>query len=145
MRSTARTRSSVPTSRAASARPRWWPTPSAPTTPEEPFNSTFAYLVAAADALSGGRPGARRQQDENFVERIRDLEHIASQFKGVERVYAVQGGREVRVLVQEGRVTDERAVKLSSEIAQRISDEMVFPGQIKVTVIREVKAVATAS
>src|SRR6185369_2820837 len=55
---------------------------------EEPFNSTFAYLVAAADALSGGRPGARRQQDENFVERIRDLEHIASQFKGVERVYA---------------------------------------------------------
>jgi len=111
---------------------------------EEPFNSTFAYLVAAADALSGGRPGARRQQDENYVERIHDLERIASEFKGVERVYAVQGGREVRVLVQEGRVTDERAVTLSGEIAQRISDEMVFPGQIKVTVIREVRAVATA-
>lgn len=112
---------------------------------EEPFNSTFAYLVAAADALSGGRPGARRQQDENYMERIHDLERIAGEFKGVDRVYAVQGGREVRVLVQEGRVNDERAVILSGEIAQRISDEMIFPGQIKVTVIREVKAVATAS
>lgn len=111
---------------------------------DEPFNSSYAYLVAASDAMSGGRPGARRQQDENYAERIQDLERIASTFQGVDHVYAVQGGREVRIHVKEGRVSDERAVELSTAIAHRISDEMAFPGQIKVTVIREVRAVEVA-
>ena len=111
---------------------------------DEPFNSAYAYLVAAADAMSGARPGARRQQDDNYVERLDDLRRIASGFAGVDAAYPVQGGREVRVHVLEGRVSDVRAVELSSEIARRISDEMTFPGQIKVTVIRETRAIATA-
>ncbi|HZU81401.1 MAG TPA: HDIG domain-containing protein, partial [Polyangiaceae bacterium] len=112
---------------------------------DEPFNTVYAYLVAAADAMSGARPGARRQQDDNYVERLEDLQRIAGGFAGVDRVYAVHGGREVRVHVQENRISDARAVELSSEIAHRISDEMTFPGQIKVTVIREVRAVEVAS
>ena len=112
---------------------------------DEPFGSAYAYLVAAADALSGARPGARRQQDDNYAERLEALERIGSSWRGVERVYAVHGGREVRIYVQEERVSDERAVEMSSEIARRISEELTFPGQIKVTVIREVKATAVAS
>lgn len=110
-----------------------------------PFDSPYALLVAGADALSGGRPGARRQQDDNYVERIADLERIASSYPGVEQVYAVQGGREVRVHVAEGRISEKRAGELSSEIASRISQELTFPGQIKVTVIREMRAVEIAS
>ncbi|HEX2572270.1 MAG TPA: Rnase Y domain-containing protein [Polyangia bacterium] len=112
---------------------------------DEPFNSPYALLVAAADAMSGARPGARRQQDENYVERLEQLRFIASSYPGVDAAYPVQGGREVRIHVQENRVSDARAVEMSSEIARRISDEMTFPGQIKVTVIREVRAVATAN
>jgi ribonucrease Y len=111
---------------------------------EEPMNTVYASLVAAADAMSGARPGARRQQDDNYAERLEALERIGGRFSGVERAFAVQGGREVRVYVQEDRVTDERAVELSSEIARQISDELTFPGQIKVTVIREVRAVEIA-
>jgi ribonuclease Y len=111
---------------------------------DEPCNSVYASLVAAADAMSGARPGARREQTDNYVQKLEDLERIGGSFSGVERAFAVQGGREVRVYVQEGRVTDERAVELSSEIARRISDEMTFPGQIKVTVIRELRAVEIA-
>jgi len=112
---------------------------------DEPFNSAYAYLVAAADAMSGGRPGARRQTDESYVSRIEDLERITRGFRGVAEAFAVQGGREVRVYVEEGRVDDLGAVNLSSEIAQKISQEMRFPGQIRVTVIRELKAVEVAS
>jgi ribonuclease Y len=111
---------------------------------EEPFNSTYALLVAASDAMSGARPGARREQTDNYVQRLDDLERIGGHFAGVERAYAVQGGRELRVYVKEDRVTDERAVELSTEIARQISDELTFPGQIKVTVIREVRAVEVA-
>ena len=111
---------------------------------DEPCNSVYASLVAAADAMSGARPGARREQTDNYVQKLDDLERIGSSFAGVERAFAVQGGREVRIYVQEGRVTDERAVELSSEIARRISDEMTFPGQIKVTVIRELRAIEVA-
>ncbi len=110
---------------------------------DEPFNSTYAYLVAAADALSGARPGARREQQDNYAEKLADLERIGNGFRGVERAFAVQGGREVRVYVDE-HVPDLRAVELSSEIAKKISDEMTFPGQIKVTVIREKRAVEIA-
>ena len=112
---------------------------------DEPFNSVYAYLVAAGDAMSGGRPGARRQQDDNYAERLDALQRIAGNFQGVDHVHAVFGGREVRVHVKEDRVSDERAVELSTEIAHRISDELTFPGQIKVTVIREVRAVEIAS
>jgi ribonuclease Y len=111
---------------------------------DEPCNSVYASLVAAADAMSGARPGARREQTDNYVQKLEDLERIGGSFAGVERAFAVQGGREVRVYVQEGRVTDERAVELSAEIARRISDEMTFPGQIKVTVIRELRAIEVA-
>jgi ribonuclease Y len=112
---------------------------------EEPSNSVYAFLVAAGDAMSGARPGARREMTENYVGRIQDLERIAARFKGVDRAYPVQAGREVRVYVREGEVSDERAVELSTEIAKTISSEMTFPGQIKVTVVREMRAVEVAS
>ncbi len=111
---------------------------------EEPFNSTYALLVAASDALSGARPGARREQTDNYVQRLDDLERIGGHFVGVERAFAVQGGRELRVYVKEDRIDDERAVSLSTEIARQISDELTFPGQIKVTVIREVRTIEVA-
>jgi ribonuclease Y len=112
---------------------------------DEPFNSAYAYLVAAGDALSGGRPGARRQTDENYLSRIDDLERITRGFRGVAEAFAVQGGREVRIYVQDDRVDDLGAVALSSQIAAKISEEMRFPGQIRVTVIRELKAIEVAS
>lgn len=106
---------------------------------EEPFNSPYAYLVAAADAMSGARPGARRQTEDTHLAKMGDLERIPRQFAGVADAFAVQGGREVRVMVREDAVDDLGAVKLSEEIAARISAEMTFPGQIRVTVIREVR------
>jgi ribonuclease Y len=112
---------------------------------DEPFNSPYAYLVAAADAMSGARPGARRQMEDNYVAKLEDLERITRSFRGIEEAFAVQGGREVRIYVQEDRVDDLAAVKLSAEIARKISQEMTFPGQIRVTVIREFKAVETAN
>jgi ribonucrease Y len=112
---------------------------------DEPFSSAYAYLVAAADAMSGARPGARRQTEDNHMAKLADLERLTRAFPGVEEAFAVQGGREVRVYVREDRVDDLGAVKLSSDIAETISREMTFPGQIKVTVIREFRAVETAS
>ncbi len=112
---------------------------------DEPFNSPYAYLVAAADAMSGARPGARRQMEDNYVAKLEDLERITRSFRGIEEAFAVQGGREVRIYVQEDRVDDLAAVNLSAEIARKISAEMTFPGQIRVTVIREFKAIETAS
>ncbi len=112
---------------------------------DEPFNSPYAYLVAAADAMSGARPGARRQMEDNYVAKLEDLERITRSFRGIEEAFAVQGGREVRIYVQEDRVDDLSAVALSAEVAKKISAEMTFPGQIRVTVIREFKAIETAS
>lgn len=112
---------------------------------DEPFNSPYALIVAAADAMSGARPGARHEPADNYVQRIDDLQRIAAGLPGIDRVYAVQAGREVRVYVKEELVSDERAAAMSSEIADRISEQLVFPGQIKVTVIREVCASAVAS
>lgn len=112
---------------------------------DEPCNSVYAHLVAAADAMSGARPGARRQQDDNYIQRVEDLERLGGRYQGVERAFAVQGGRELRIYVKEDRVSDERCVELSSQIAAQISDELVFPGQIRVTVIREMRASAVAS
>jgi ribonuclease Y len=112
---------------------------------DEPFSSPYAYLVAAADAMSGARPGARRQMEDNYVARLDDLERITRSFRGVQEAFAVQGGREVRIYVAEDQVDDRAAIGMSSEIARRISAEMTFPGQIRVTVIRELKAVEIAN
>jgi ribonucrease Y len=112
---------------------------------DEPCNSAYAHLVAAADAMSGARPGARREATEGFSHRVEDLERIGASYRGVDHAHAVHGGRELRVYVRERDVDDLTVVELSGEIAARISEEMTFPGQIKVTVIRSYEAVATAT
>jgi ribonucrease Y len=103
-----------------------------------------AVVVQAADALSGARPGARGESLEQYVKRLRDLEQIASRHKGVEKVYAMQAGREIRVMVAPGAIDDDAASLLSYEIARQIEKELEFPGQIKVTVIRESRSVEYA-
>jgi len=112
---------------------------------DEPFASPYAHLVAAADAMSGGRPGSRRQTEDNHMAKLAEIERIARSFRGIAEAFAVQGGREVRVYVEEERVSDEGATKLAADIAQVISRDMTFPGQIKVTVIREFRAEEMAS
>ena len=99
-----------------------------------------AVLVQAADALSGARPGARGESLEQYVKRLRDLEHIATRHDGVDKVYAMQAGREIRVMVQPNALDDDDMVLLSHEIAREIEQELEYPGQIKVTVIRESRA-----
>jgi ribonucrease Y len=99
-----------------------------------------AVIVQAADALSGGRPGARGESLEQYVSRLRDLEQIATRHPGVDRVYAMQAGREIRVMVAPNSIDDDAAVALSHDIAREIEQELEYPGQIKVTVIRESRA-----
>jgi ribonucrease Y len=101
----------------------------------------LAPLVDAADALSGARPGARREMMESYVRRLEELERITNSFKGVEKSYAVQAGREIRIMVQHDIVSDDEASRMAREIARKIETEMTYPGQIKVTVIREVRSV----
>jgi ribonuclease Y len=103
-----------------------------------------AVIVQAADALSGARPGARGESLEQYVKRLRDLEQIATRHKGVDKVYAMQAGREIRIMVAPGAIDDDAATMLSYEIAREIEKELEFPGQIKVTVIRESRAVEYA-
>lgn len=112
---------------------------------DEPANSAYAFLVAAADAMSGARPGARREQTEGFSTRLEDLERLGAGYKGVSHCAAVHGGRELRVYVEDAKVSDLEAVEMSSEIAAQISEELTFPGQVKVTVIRASESVAVAS
>jgi ribonuclease Y len=111
---------------------------------EVPQASVIAHLVIASDALSGARPGARREVLESYVKRLEDLERIPLSFDGVDKCFAVQAGREVRVVVANDRVTDDEAALLSRDIARRIEEELTYPGQIKVTVIREVRATEVA-
>ena len=110
-----------------------------------PPTSVYAYLVQAADGLSGARPGARKELLENYIKRLEELEKIANSFKGVANTYAIQAGRELRVLVESERVSDEEATLLSRDIAKNIEESLTFPGQIKVTVIRETRAVEYAN
>ena len=101
-------------------------------------------IVQACDAISGARPGARREIMQQYLQRIKDLENLAMTYNGVEKAYAIQAGRELRVIVEADKVSDQDSEKLSFEIAQKIQNEMTFPGQIKVTVIREKRAVNVA-
>ena len=100
-----------------------------------------AVIVAAADAVSGARPGARRESLENYVKRLEKLEEIANSFKGVQKSYAVQAGREIRIIVKPEEVNDESTVLLANDIARRIESELEYPGQIKVNVIRETRSI----
>ncbi len=106
--------------------------------------SVEAVLVEAADAISGARPGARRESLENYIKRVRTLEEIATSFKGVQSAYALQAGREIRILVKPDSIDDLGAMRLSKEISKTIEDNMQYPGQIQVTVIRETRAVGFA-
>jgi ribonuclease Y len=108
---------------------------------EEKPESVLDILVEAADALSGARPGARREMLETYVKRLEDLEKIAQSFPGVEKSYAIQAGREIRIMVQPDRISDEDSVILCRDIARKIEKELTYPGQIKVTVIRETRSV----
>ncbi len=111
---------------------------------DEKPQSVLAHLVAAADALSGARPGARKSMMESYVSRLTDIEQIVNTFDGVSKSYAISGGREIRVFVHNETVNDEQTVILSREIAKKIENEMSYPGTIRVTVLRETKAVGVA-
>lgn len=108
---------------------------------EEPHRYPETFLVTAADAISGSRPGARRENFETYVKRLERLEEIATSFPGVERCFAIQAGRELRILVTPEEVSDEEMARLSEETARRIEQELQYPGQIKVVVVRETRAV----
>jgi len=101
-------------------------------------------LVQAADALSAARPGARRETLEAYIKRLETLENIADSFEGVDKSYAIQAGREVRIMVKPDRIDDLGAVRLARDIVHRIETELDYPGQIKVNVIRETRAVEYA-
>jgi ribonuclease Y len=108
------------------------------------MNSLLSPIVQVCDAISGARPGARRQVLDSYIQRLKDLEDIAFGFGGVKKAYAIQAGRELRVIVESERVTDDKAANLSFEISQKIQTDMTYPGQVKVTVIRETRAVNIA-
>ncbi len=108
------------------------------------MNNLISPIVQVCDAISGARPGARREMAEQYIKRLRDLEALALSYKGVEKTYAIQAGRELRVIVGSDKINDKEAEVLSFEIAQKIQNEMTYPGQVKVTVIRETRAVNVA-
>jgi ribonuclease Y len=105
------------------------------------MNSLISPIVQVCDAISGARPGARREVIDQYIKRLKDLEALALSYPGVEKTYAIQAGRELRVIVESGKITDKQAEILSYDISQRIQTEMTYPGQVKVTVIRETRAV----
>jgi len=108
---------------------------------ETEMTTLIAPIVQVCDAISGARPGARREVVESYIKRLKELESLALQYPGVMKTYAIQAGRELRVIVGAEKVTDKEAENLSSEIARKIQNDMTYPGQIKITVIRETRAV----
>ncbi|ARV05437.1 ribonuclease Y [Polaribacter sp. SA4-10] len=108
------------------------------------MKSMISPIVQVCDAISGARPGARRQVLDSYIQRLKDLEEIAFGFTGVQKAYAIQAGRELRVMVESGKVNDTKAAELSFSISQKIQNDMTYPGQVKVTVIRETRAVNVA-
>ena len=111
---------------------------------EVEMTSLLSPIIQVCDAISGARPGARRQVLDSYIQRLKDLEDVAFGFKGVNKAYAIQAGRELRVMVESEKVSDEKASELSFNISQKIQTEMTYPGQVKVTVIRETRAVTIA-
>ena len=109
------------------------------------MNNLISPIVQVCDAISGARPGARRQVLDSYIQRLKEMEDIAYSFKGVNKAYAIQAGRELRVMVESEKISDDHAAKLSFEISQKIQTDMTYPGQVKVTVIRETRAVNIAS
>lgn len=108
------------------------------------MKTLISPIVQVCDAISGARPGARRQVMDSYIQRLKDLEEIAFNFSGVQKAYAIQAGRELRVIVESEKVSDDKAAELSFEISQKIQTDMTYPGQVKVTVIRETRAVNVA-
>ena len=111
---------------------------------ETEMTSLIAPIVQACDAISGARPGARREVVESYIKRLKDLEELALSYPGVLKTYAIQAGRELRVIGGSEKITDKEAEKLSYDIAKKIQDEMTYPGQVKITVIRETRSVSFA-
>lgn len=103
--------------------------------------SVIAVIVAAADALSSARPGARNESMENYIKRLRDLEEIAKSFDGVQNSYALQAGREIRIMVQPNKISDDEVTIIAHKVREKIENNLDYPGNIKVTVIRELRAV----
>jgi ribonuclease Y len=111
---------------------------------EEEHQCLEAILVEAADAISGARPGARRESLESYLKRVKALEEVADSFEGVDQAYAIQAGREIRIMVKPEEIDDFAAIQLSKNIAKKVEETLEYPGQIKVTVIRETRAVEHA-
>jgi ribonuclease Y len=108
------------------------------------MTSLLSPIIQVCDAISGSRPGARREIAESYIKRLKDLENIAMTYPGVNKTFAVQAGRELRVMVESERVDDKQVDQLAFDISQRIQTEMTYPGQIKITVIRETRGVSYA-
>jgi ribonuclease Y len=111
---------------------------------EVEMTSLYAPIIQVCDGISGARPGARREVAEQYMKRLRDLETLALSYEGVEKTYAIQAGRELRVIVTSEKVSDAKAEELAFHISQKIQTEMTYPGQVKVTVIRETRATSYA-
>jgi ribonuclease Y len=111
---------------------------------EVEMTTLLAPIVQVCDAISGARPGARREVVESYIKRLKELEAMALSYPGVLKTYAIQAGRELRVIVGSEKVSDKDAESLSFDIARKIQDEMTYPGQVKVTVIRETRAISYA-
>jgi ribonucrease Y len=109
-----------------------------------PPTTPYTMIIMAADAISASRPGARRESLERYVKRLQDLEDLAKGFEGVRQAYAIQAGREVRVIVDAHKVDDKVSMKIARDIAKKIETDMTYPGEIKVTLIREVRSVEYA-